>query len=165
MTSGTSPVRVAIGSDDVGRELKQVLIAHLTTAHAGRIRCEDADDLGGKGLDVPEIARLVAEKVRAAAADRGILICGSGVGMVITANKVPGVRAAQCHDVYTARHARNSDDAQVIVLGSRVIGSELAKVVVDAFLEAVFEPSEIRLRRMAKMAAIDRAYRSSGAET
>jgi len=162
MTS--SPVRVAIGSDDVGRELKQVLIAHLATAHAGRILCVDADELGGNELDVPEIARLVGESIRAAEADRGILICGSGVGMVITANKVPGVRAAQCHDVYTARHARNSDDVQVIVLGSRVIGSELAKVVVDAFLDADFEPSEIRLRRMAKLAAIDLAYRSSGAE-
>jgi ribose 5-phosphate isomerase B len=161
----SSPVRVAIGSDDVGRELKQVLIAHLATAHAGRIQCVDADELGGKELDVPEIARLVAERIRAAEAVRGILICGSGVGMVIAANKVPGVRAAQCHDVYTARHARNSDDAQVIVLGSRVIGSELAKVVVDAFLDADFEPSEIRLRRMAKLAAIDLAYRSSRAET
>jgi len=85
--------------------------------------------------------------------------------MVITANKVPGIRAAQCHDVYTARHARNSDDAQVIVLGSRVIGTELAKVAVDAFLESGFEPSEIRLRRMAKLAAIDHAYRPSGAKT
>jgi ribose 5-phosphate isomerase B len=161
----SSLLRVAIGSDDVGRELKQVLIAHLTSAHEGRVRCVDADELGGKDLDVPEIARLVAESIRAAGADRGILICGSGVGMVITANKVPGVRAAQCHDVYTATHARNSDDAQVIVLGSRVIGSELAKVVVDAFLAADFEPSAIRLRRMAKLAAIDRAYRSSGAQT
>jgi ribose 5-phosphate isomerase B len=124
----------------------------------------DADELGGNGLDVPEIARLVAEAIRVGEADRGILICGSGVGMVITANKVPGIRAAQCHDVYTARHARNSDDAQVIVLGSRVIGSELAKVVVDAFLESNFEPSQIRLRRMAKLAAIDRAYRSSGVQ-
>jgi ribose 5-phosphate isomerase B len=163
MTPG--PVRVAIGSDDVGEELKKVLIAHLTAAPAGRFRCVDADELGGNGLDVPEIARLVAEAIRVGEADRGILICGSGVGMVITANKVPGIRAAQCHDVYTARHARNSDDAQVIVLGSRVIGSELAKVVVDAFLESNFEPSQIRLRRMAKLAAIDRAYRSSGVQT
>ena len=163
MTPG--PVRVAIGSDDVGEELKKVLVAHLTAAPGGRFRCVDADELGGKGLDVPEIARLVAEAIRVCEADRGILICGSGVGMVITANKVPGIRAAQCHDVYTARHARNSDDAQVIVLGSRVIGSELAKVVVDAFLESDFEPSQIRLRRMAKLAAIDRAYRSSGEQT
>jgi ribose 5-phosphate isomerase B len=159
--SGAPPLHVAIGSDDVGRELKDVLIEHLT---AQETRCTDADALSGAGLDVPEIARLVAEQIRSGSADRGILICGSGVGMVITANKVPGVRAAQCHDVYTARHARNSDDAQVIVLGSRVIGSELAKVVVDAFLAAEFEPTPIRMRRMAKLAAIDRAYRRSGAE-
>lgn len=81
-----------------------------------------------------------------------------GVGMVIAANKVPGIRAAQCHDVYTAEHARNSDDAQIIVLGSRVIGSELAKKVVEAWLIADFEPNERRRRRMAKLQALERSY-------
>jgi ribose 5-phosphate isomerase B len=78
--------------------------------------------------------------------------------MVIAANKVPGIRAAQCHDVYTAEHARNSDDIQIMVLGSRVIGTELAKKVVDAWLAAEFESSDIRRRRLAKLEAIERSY-------
>jgi ribose 5-phosphate isomerase B len=163
MTAEPVPgLRVLLGADDIGSQLRDALAAHLDAIHGVRVHCLDSGEAASDVLDVPEIARAVAEAVRRGDADRGILICGSGVGMVIAANKVPGVRAAQCHDVYTARHARNSDDVQVIVLGSRVIGAELAKVVVDAWLAADFEPNEIRLRRLAKLAAIDDAYRGQG---
>lgn len=160
--SGNDPVtRIALGSDDVARELKDAIAAHLMARPDRPVRCIDADLSGARDLDVPEIAQMVAESIRRGEADGGILACGSGVGMVIAANKVPGIRAAQCHDVYTAEHARNSDDVQIIVLGSRVIGTELAKKVVDAWLAAEFEPSEIRRRRMSKLDAIERSYLAS----
>ena len=127
MNAREAPARIAIGSDDVGLELKEAIAAHLRGLPGHPVRCLDVTQVGEQDLDVPEVAQLVAESIRRGEADRGILVCGSGVGMVIAANKVPGIRAAQCHDVYTAEHARNSDDAQIIVLGSRVIGSELAK--------------------------------------
>jgi ribose 5-phosphate isomerase B len=149
------PARIAIGSDDVGRELKEALAAHLRGLP---VRCLDLSPAGEPDLDVPEVAQLVAESIRRGEADRGVLVCGTGVGMVIAANKVPGIRAAQCHDVYSAEHARNSNDVQVIVFGSRLVGSELAKRVLEAWLAAGFEPNERRRRRMAKLAALERSY-------
>jgi ribose 5-phosphate isomerase B len=153
-----APVLIAIGSDEVGLELKDAIQAHLRRLPGCPVRCIDVNPTGDPEVDVPEIAQTVAESILRGVADRGILVCGSGVGMVIAANKVPGIRAAQCHDVYTAEHARNSDDAQVIVLGSRVIGTEQAKRVVEAWLRAEFEPNERRRRRMAKLDAIERSY-------
>jgi ribose 5-phosphate isomerase B len=158
MNAREAPARIAIGSDDVGLELKEAIAAHLRGLPGRPVRCLDVTRAGEQDIDVPEVAQLVAESIRRGEADRGILVCGSGVGMVIAANKVPGIRAAQCHDVYTAEHARNSDDAQIIVLGSRVIGSELAKKVVEAWLIADFEPNERRRRRMAKLQALERSY-------
>jgi ribose 5-phosphate isomerase B len=160
MNAETSPLRIAIGSDDVGLELKDAIKAHLVGSFEGSaVRCVDLSPEAPSDLDVPQIAQLVGESIARGAADRGILVCGSGVGMVIAANKVPGIRAAQCHDVYTAEHARNSDDAQIMVLGSRVIGVELAKRVVDAWMAAGFEPNDRRRVRMAKLEALERAYR------
>jgi ribose 5-phosphate isomerase B len=158
MNARGAPARIAIGSDDVGLELKEAIAAHLRGLPGHPVRCLDVTKVGEQDIDVPEVAQLVAESIRRGEADRGILVCGSGVGMVIAANKVPGIRAAQCHDVYTAEHARNSDDAQIIVLGSRVIGSELAKKVVEAWLAADFEPNQRRRRRMAKLQALERSY-------
>lgn len=85
----------------------------------------------------PNIARSVAEADKRF--DRGILLCGTGIGMAITANKVPGIRAAQCHDAYSAERARKSNNAQIITLGARVIGPELAKTIVKMFLESEFQ--------------------------
>jgi len=153
-----APVVVAIGSDDVGLELKDAIGEHLRRRPGRPVRCIDVNPTGEPEIDVPEVAQMVAESILRGAAHRGILVCGSGVGMVIAANKVPGIRAALCHDVYTAEHARNSDDAQVMVLGSRVIGTELAKRVVEAWLTAEFEPNERRRQRMAKLEAIERSY-------
>jgi ribose 5-phosphate isomerase B len=153
-----APVRVAIGSDDVGLTLKDTIAAYLRGRPGRPVRCIDVNPAGDPAIDVPEVAQMVAETILRGEADRGILVCGSGVGMVIAANKVPGIRAAQCHDAYTAEHARNSDDAQVIVLGSRVIGTELAKRVLEVWLRAEFEPNDRRRRRMAKLEALERSY-------
>jgi ribose 5-phosphate isomerase B len=165
MSTQSAPVRIAIGSDDVGVDLKDAIAGHLNGLSGRLVRCIDVNPPVERDAEVPEVAQMVAEAIRGGAADRGILVCGSGVGMVIAANKVPGIRAAQCHDVYTAAHARNSADVQIIVLGSRVIGVELAKTVVEAWLAAEFEPNERRYRRMAKLEAIERSYlRSRSAE-
>lgn len=158
MSTPSAPVRIALGSDDVGLELKEAIAAHLNRLSGRPIRCIDMNPPAGRDAEVPEVAQMVAEAIRNGSADRGILVCGTGVGMVITANKVPGIRAAQCHDVYTAEHARNSNDVQIIVLGSRVIGTELAKRVVEAWLAAEFEPNQRRRRRMATLEAIERSY-------
>ena len=109
-------------------------------------------------IDAPDVAAVVAEAVAAGEVDRGILLCGSGVGMTITANKVPGVRAAQAHDVYTAEHARNSNDAQILVIGTHVVGEELAKEIVAAWIKADFEGNPRRIAKMAKISAIERRY-------
>jgi ribose 5-phosphate isomerase B len=153
-----APARIAIGSDDVGQELKEAITAHLRGLPGRPVRCVDVSPAGERDAEVPEVAQLVAESIRRGEADRGILVCGTGVGMVIAANKVPGIRAAQCHDTYTAEHARNSNDVQIIVFGSRVIGSELAKKVLEAWLGAEFEPNERRRRRMAKLEALEHSY-------
>jgi ribose 5-phosphate isomerase B len=157
VTARQARARVAIGSDDVGREPKEALAAHLRGLPGGPV-CLDLSPAGRPELDVPEVARRVAESIRRGEADRGVLVCGTGAGMVIAANKVPGIRAAQCHDVYAAEHARNSNDVQVLVFGSRVVGSEPAKEVLEAWLGAEFEPNQRRRRRMAKLAALERSY-------
>jgi ribose 5-phosphate isomerase B len=158
VSTHSAPVRIAVGSDDVGLDLKDAITAHLNGLSGRPVRCIDVNSQAERDADVPEVAQMVAESIRGGAADRGILVCGSGVGMVIAANKVPGIRAAQCHDTYTAEHARNSNDVQIIVLGSRVIGIELAKKVIEAWLAAEFEPNERRYRRMAKLEAMERSY-------
>ncbi len=89
----------------------------------------------------PDVAIAVAERIAAGDFPRAILLCGTGIGMAISANKVPGVRAAQCHDTYSAERARRSNDAQIVTLGGRVIGSELANSIVDAWLGAEFDGS------------------------
>ena len=109
-------------------------------------------------LDAPEIAVAVAESIRAGRVDRGILLCGSGVGMAIAANKVPGIRAAQCHDEDTARHARASNDAQILVLAARSTRADLAERIVSAWLAADFDETPRRRGKMAKLRAIEDRY-------
>ncbi len=151
-------MNIAIGCDEAGFDLKEVVVAHLKT------RGIDAHDYGvasaqGKpDTDYPDIARAVAEDIASGTQDRGILICGTGIGMAITANKVPGVRAAQAHDTYSAERARKSNDAQVIALGARVIGPELAKSIVDAWLASDFAGGSSK-RKVEKMNQIDADYR------
>jgi ribose 5-phosphate isomerase B len=151
-------MKIAIGCDEAGFALKEVIIAHLKTSGI------EAHDYGVPSAqavpdtDYPDIARAVAEDIASGAEERGILICGTGIGMAISANKVPGVRAAQAHDTYSAERARKSNDAQVITLGARVIGPELAKSIVDAWLASDFAGGN-STRKVEKMNRIDADYR------
>ncbi len=126
---------VAIGSDEAGFQLK-ILISGLLREEGLEVTdfgCESEDP-----VDYPDVAFALAKAVSRGEHDRGILICGTGIGMAITANKVPGVRAAQAHDPYSAERARMSNDAQILALGARVIGPELARSIVRAWLRAEF---------------------------
>ncbi len=149
-------MRVAIASDHAGYELKQELATRL--AQAGY----SVTDLGthsDEAVDYPDYAAAVGRAVVAERADRGVLVCGSGAGAAIAANKLDGIRCAQAHDTYTAHQAVEHDDVNVIALGSRVIGSELAWEVVAAFLEAEFSGAERHRRRLAKVIALEESHR------
>lgn len=128
-------MRVALGSDHAGFELKAKIAAHLSA------RCVvlDCGPAAGERVDYPDYAVKVAEAITSGEAELGVLVCGSGIGISIAANKVPGIRAALAHNVTTAQLARQHNDAQVLCLGARIIGEQLALASVDAFLEAAFE--------------------------
>jgi ribose 5-phosphate isomerase B len=129
-------MQIAIGADEAAYDLKEILKAHLA---ARGVEVVDYGTFDRKPVLYPDIAVKVAEAIAAGRHPRGILMCGTGIGMAITANKVPGVRAATCHDTYSAERARKSNDAQVLTMGARVIGPELAKTIVDAWLRSEFE--------------------------
>jgi ribose 5-phosphate isomerase B len=132
----SSVTSVAIGADEAAFDLKEILKAYLK----GRgIEVVDYGAFDKSPVLYPDIAVKVAEAVAAGKHPRGILMCGTGIGMAISANKVPGIRAANCHDTYSAERARKSNDAQILTMGARVIGPELAKTVVDAWLASEFE--------------------------
>ncbi|EIP98727.1 ribose 5-phosphate isomerase B [Opitutaceae bacterium TAV1] len=127
---------IALGADEAGFDLKAVIGKHLAA------RGYETKDYGVFNKDpslYPDIALVVAQAVAEGKHDRGILICGTGIGVCITANKVPGIRAAVCHDAYSAERARKSNDCQIMTLGSRVVGEELAKSLVDIWLGSEFE--------------------------
>lgn len=148
---------IAIGADDAALELKNVLAQHL------RENGYEVKDFGtdpDNPEDYPDVAVQVAEAVANGEHERAILCCGTGLGMCITANKVPGVRAAQCHDVYSAERARKSNDAQVLTMGGRVVGPENAKTVLDAWLESEFQGGR-SAPKVEKMEEIDRRYHSA----
>ncbi|MGY4531973.1 ribose 5-phosphate isomerase B [Pseudomonas sp. TE3786] len=129
-------LRIAIGCDEAGFELKELLKRHI---EALGYPVTDFGTFGGAPVLYPDIALAVASAISAGQQRLGVLVCGTGIGMAITANKVKGIRAAQAHDTYSAERARKSNDAQILAIGARVIGAELAKSVVKAFLEAEFE--------------------------
>ena len=148
-------MRIAIGCDEAAVSLTNILRQHLK---AKNIELEDFGVFSEEKVDYPDIALKVAESVAFGACERGILVCGTGIGMCITANKVPGVRAALCHDTYSAERARKSNDAQVITMGARVIGSELAKAIIDAWLVSEFAGGGSTIK-VEKMNAVDEKYR------
>ncbi|HET6451655.1 MAG TPA: ribose 5-phosphate isomerase B [Spirochaetia bacterium] len=131
-----SVTSVAIGADEAAFDLKETLKAHL--ARRG-IEVKDYGAFDRNPVLYPDVAVKVAQAVADGTHPRGILMCGTGIGMAITANKVPGVRAACCHDTYSAERARKSNNAQILTMGARVIGPELAKTIVDAWLASEFE--------------------------
>jgi ribose 5-phosphate isomerase B len=145
-------LRVAIDCDETALDLKKVLCDHLRKQG---LQVTDLDYLGRQRADYPDIGFHLAQEVRAGHYDRGILICGTGLGMAMIANKVEGVFAGTCHDVYSAERLKKSNDAQVLTLGARVIGPELAKMVVDAWLCSEFQgggsaPKVDRMRELEK---------------
>ena len=145
-------MEIAVGADNLGFPLKQALADYLRGLHHEVVDfgCDSADP-----VDYPDVAIQVADAVAAGRFDRAILVCGTGIGMAITANKVPGVRAASVTDPYSAERARKSNDAQVLCLGSRVVGIELAKVLVDHWLASEFGGGD-SARKVAKIEALDR---------
>ena len=149
---------VAIGSDDAGYRLKGLLVGLLEEEGLEVVDfgCHSEDP-----VDYPDVAFEVAEAVARGEHDRGILICGTGIGMSIAANKVPGVRAAQAHDPYSAERARKSNDAQILALGARVIGPELAKSIVRTWLRAEFTGGG-SARKVGKIKAADEVLRRAG---
>lgn len=147
-------MRVAIAADHAGFPLKEELAPFLE--HAGY----QVVDLGAHNYDAaddyPDFAKVVADAVASGRAERGIVVCGSGVGACIAANKVPGVRAAVCHDTYSAHQGVEHDDMNTVCLGGRIIGAEVAKEIAIAFLKARFSGEERHLRRLNKLKAIER---------
>jgi ribose 5-phosphate isomerase B len=129
-------MRIAIGCDEAAYELKEILRKHL--ARAG-VELQDYGTFDATPVLYPDVAFAVAEAVAGGVHDRAILLCGTGIGLAISANKVPGIRAAQAHDTYSAARARMSNDAQIVTIGARVVGPELAKAIVDAFLASDFQ--------------------------
>lgn len=154
-------LRVVLGADHGGFILKNELVTRLKQVY-------EILDLGAHTLDpaddYPDFSEAVARAVASGQAQRGILICGSGVGACIAANKVPGVRACLCHDIYSARQGVEHDDMNVLCLGARVIGLPLAMELVRAFLNARFSGEERHRRRLEKVLAIERRAFQEGKE-
>jgi ribose 5-phosphate isomerase B len=149
-------MRVAFAADHAGAALKAELIERLGAAGLGH----ELIDLGGDGSnpddDYPDFADRLGSAIREGSAERGILVCGSGVGASVAANKIPGVRAAVCHDTYSAHQGVEHDDMNVLTLGSRVIGPEPAFECSLAFLRAAFSGEPRHVRRLDEVLAIER---------
>ena len=148
-------MKIAIGADHGGFLLKIELVKYVGRSGYTPL---DLGTFSAEAVDYPDYARAVAEAVRGHKADRGILICGSGVGASVAANKFPGIRAAVCHDTFSARQGVEDDDMNVLCLGARVIGTELAKELVHTFLAAKFSNAERHVRRLGKVADIEQEF-------
>ena len=148
-------MRICVGSDHAGFPLKETVRKFL--AELGH----EVEDLGTHStvpVDYPDYAEKVANSVLQGGNERGVLICGSGVGASVAANKIPGVRAGLCHDTYSAHQGVEHDHMNVLVLGGRVIGEEMARELVRAFVTAKISHEERHLRRLDKVAAIEKRY-------
>ena len=149
-------MRIAIGADHGGFELKPQLAEHMKGLGYEVI------DVGAHSLepldDYPDFARAVAETVAEHKADRGIMVCGSGVGASVAANKVRGIRASVCHDTYSAHQGVEHDDMNVLCMGARIIGFEMAKELVNAFITAKFTGEERHQRRLGKVLEMEAEF-------
>lgn len=148
MPETRKPIRIAIGSDHAGFELKNWLITKLVEAG---YQCQDFGTHSPQPCDYPDFSVAVARAVVSEQCDTGIVICGTGIGSSIAANKVRGVRCALCWNEYTARMARSHNDANILALGARVIGPELAWEIVKAWLGTPFSGEERHRRRLEKI--------------
>ena len=148
-------MKIVLGSDHAGFELKADLRDYLVRQNIAIFDMGVAEETP---TDYPGIARAVAEKISRKEFERGVLICGSGIGMSIVANRFPGVRAALCHDLYTARVSREHNDANLLVLGGRLIGKELAREMIKVWLESVFQGGNHQ-RRLDQIESLDNEMR------
>ncbi|SRR5579885_3031852 len=149
-------MRIALGSDHAGFEMKKALVDFVRSLGHETI---DVGTDSAAPVDYPDFAEALSLAIVDGRADRGVLICGSGVGASIAANKVKGIRAGICHDCYSAHQGVEHDEMNVIVLGARIIGSELARDLVKTFLAANFTNEERHVRRIAKVKKIEAAGR------
>ena len=149
----SAALRVALGGDHAGFSLKTALAERLGSRVGNLIDCGTNSEAS---CDYPDIAVAVARQIVDGKADRGILVCGSGVGVSVAANKITGIRAAICHDTYSAHQGVEHDDMNVLCIGGRIIGSELAFEIVEAFLNANYVPQDRHARRLDKVLAIEK---------
>jgi len=153
VSAPTKPI--AVGADDAAFELKAKIVDYLKSKGI------PVEDYGVNKPDpsvlYPDVALTVAQAVAAGKHDRGILMCGTGIGVAITANKVPGIRAAVCHDPYSTERSRKSNDCQIMTLGGRVIGEELAKSLVDIWLASDYQGGK-SAPKVERMKAIDQQF-------
>jgi len=148
-------MKLVIGSDHAGYQLKMAMGEFLKSLGHEVL---DVGAFDEKPSDYPDFAEKVGAAILDGRGERGVLICGSGVGVSVAANKIPGIRAGMCHDTYSAHQGVEHDDINVLVLGSRVVASELAKDLVKAFLGARFTGEERHVRRLGKVKAIEAKY-------
>ena len=148
-------MRIVLGSDHAGFEMKQNLLSYVRGLGHEVL---DAGTNSSAPVDYPDFAEAVAMAIENGKADRGLLICGSGVGASVAANKIPGIRAGLCHDTYSAHQGVEHDDINVLVLGSRVIAVELARELVRSFLSAKFTGEERHVRRLEKIRKLESRF-------
>jgi ribose 5-phosphate isomerase B len=142
---------IAIGCDHAGIELKKEILSLLQELH---LECIDYGTDGPQSVDYPDFGEKVSEAVSAGKIEKGILICGTGIGMSIVANKFPGVRASLCNELFTAKMSRLHNDANILVLGGRIVGKDLAKEIVKTWVSTPFE-GERHTRRLDKISHIE----------
>jgi ribose 5-phosphate isomerase B len=153
--SSKGEMKIALGSDHAGFELKEDLQAYLAE---GQVEVLDLGAFGEAPVDYPDVAGKVAEKVSRGEVERGLLICGTGIGMSIVANRFAGVRAALCHDVYTALMSREHNNANILALGGRLIGKGLAREILKVWLETEFQGGRHQ-RRLDKITGLEESVR------
>jgi ribose 5-phosphate isomerase B len=153
-------MRIALGCDHAGFPLKGELRTAIEAAGHTIVDCGTFDTAQ---CDYPDVARSVAEAIRAGPAERGVLVCGSGVGAAVAATKIRGIRAGVCHDCYSARQGVEHDDLNVLCLGARVVGPALATDLVRTFLGATFSGEERHVRRLRKVGDIERELTETAA--
>jgi len=149
-------MKLVIGSDHAGWALKGGVVAHIQSLGHDVI---DVGSYDANPVDFPDIARALTAKVLSGECERGIMVCGTGVGASIAANKVPGIRAAVCHDIHSAHQGVEHDDVNVMCIGAQIVGPWLANDLVASFLAAKFETGEDVRRRVAKLHEMDRAFK------
>ena len=147
-------MKIALGNDHVGYELKQTLKKHL---EARGFECVDYGCDGPERADYPVYGERAARAVAGGACDLGVLVCGTGCGISLSANRVRGIRCCNCSEPFTAKKAREHNNCNMVAVGARVVGEELAEMIVDAFLDAKFEAGGRHEARVALIEAIDRA--------